>query len=658
MFKANCRLSHRLSLAAALCALSVPALAAKREADESKKQAPVLLVVQKLRDAGGLPAPEKGQQPINDSLTTGIVHYLADHKQNFAVWDGRTREPAERPAGQHRLSVEGDLSRMAGETGNKDIYLLTVRLFEEGTTRHILAQWSGSARSLLYLSNNTHHDPRFSIDGLLGEMGGRIVQTTQAFASPSRDEQQKKLEQMLTRLKPAGDEFKARTLTADLKADEKADEKKDEKKEEKKDETKEDTIDKKEGGAALTLVAGEAYHLSLRSRADAEIYVLSRQDSGIFQSLLVPAEGKVLEVKRDQPLLLPAEGTWHAPEAAQAKTLELILLERPMPITKQESIQFVAPATAPPVQGAEKERPADDAAPKGLGLEGEPDVQVLSGGNRLLPRNSGDTTLDRVMKSVQSGNQDNWRVVRLKITILSKAAKSIRKVAMLGVGIDHYPHIPKADLEFARRDAQQTGTFWTGLGAQTQLLLNENATRASILQAWTTLLTNAQPTDLVILHWSGHSGHDKETTLLIPADAEANPRQTAITLDEFVAPILQTKAGAVLLVFDVNAINVADLKRDLIDALTKSKSTTSVGILAGKGEGYEDTDLKSGILTYGMLKSLQKQSVSNRSCTFLPLSEEAIKAINSKDKAAKVQPTKILYGDDFPIFPDYMTLKK
>lgn len=146
----------------------------------------VALFVSDLRDAGGLPAPQNGVDPLNVRLSRGLRAYLqrASAGRYSVTGDGKIKDK-----NALRFAIEGDLSRV--NTGPQaGTYLCVLRVFREAThkntARRLIGQWAAVGDSLRYLTGNLREDRRVNASGIVGELGTRIVKTVSA--SPRSDE--------------------------------------------------------------------------------------------------------------------------------------------------------------------------------------------------------------------------------------------------------------------------------------------------------------------------------------------------------------------------------------------------------------------------------------------------------------------------------------
>ena len=89
------------------------------------------------------------------------------------------------------------------------------------------------------------------------------------------------------------------------------------------------------------------------------------------------------------------------------------------------------------------------------------------------------------------------------MTEISSAERG--RLHALVIGIDDYPYVHAHPLRGCRNDAERTaGLLADGFGFRVRRLLDQEATRAGILEAMSELLRRARRDDRVVLHFSGH----------------------------------------------------------------------------------------------------------------------------------------------------------
>jgi hypothetical protein len=128
---------------------------------------PVLIRVKILKDRGGLPKSGRDAQQ-HYQFTDGLVKYLLTEAQ-----DRYFVGSAPRGVDPRVLILEGDLSRTEVNSGGA--YLCVLRLKDERTGKFI-GQWAGVADNFRLLYGNLFNTDGVAAQGLLGELGSRLVQ--------------------------------------------------------------------------------------------------------------------------------------------------------------------------------------------------------------------------------------------------------------------------------------------------------------------------------------------------------------------------------------------------------------------------------------------------------------------------------------------------
>jgi replicative superfamily II helicase len=186
----------------------------------------------------------------------------------------------------------------------------------------------------------------------------------------------------------------------------------------------------------------------------------------------------------------------------------------------------------------------------------------------------------------------------------------------LFIGIDRYASVAINELTCARRDAVALDAlFLDTLGGETKLLLDAEATRAGIEQAFAHLAACDDDDTIVV----AFSGHGSETHELVTHDAEITdlPR-TAIPLDELQKWFSRIPAKRLILFLDCCFSGGMGAKVLQIDTKARSLESTEARLaqLAGAGRiiftasaatepAYEDRRFGHGFLTHYLLEALR-----------------------------------------------------
>lgn len=112
--------------------------------------------------------------------------------------------------------------------------------------------------------------------------------------------------------------------------------------------------------------------------------------------------------------------------------------------------------------------------------------------------------------------------------VAGAGAATAETIHALVIGVDHYRHV--GSLRGAVNDAKDLSAALRSVGAaDVTVLLDDQATRDSILRSWKTMLERTKPGDRVILTFSGHGS----TELLPQAERSKNSNNTVILLGGF-----------------------------------------------------------------------------------------------------------------------------
>lgn len=341
---------------------------------------PPVLRVAKLRDAGGLPKPGKGEEALNTRLTRAFGQYLS--KQGGGRFLVNERPKRGRVA-TRVLTLEGDLSHVdASPAEGGGGYLCVLRLFQEGRPRRLVAQWSGTADSLRYLTANLRADRRVDSQGLLGDMGKRVI----AYVDRTGGEDQAlALEKLVRPALRSAKDVTATVLPEDAKPT---------------------------GTTTLTadVPAGGGYRLKVASRHPGAVFVVGRSGVEKLPQALYLPEAAAVEVRAaGEPVMLPSgpAETLKADERVrqpQGEDQELIVLVR------RRNVKGNGAAAALP--SASPEAPALSAN-IGTGMPGSgAPVGVMEGmRSRMAPADPGVARLLRWMASDPPGTWTAQRVV-------------------------------------------------------------------------------------------------------------------------------------------------------------------------------------------------------------------------------------------------------
>jgi len=131
----------------------------------------------------------------------------------------------------------------------------------------------------------------------------------------------------------------------------------------------------------------------------------------------------------------------------------------------------------------------------------------------------------------------------------------------LVVGIDKYRYIAHKNLNGTVNDAKVIESALRNAGIPTQMLLDEQATRSAVVQAWCNMVMNANVGDTLIFTYAGHGGQQRDTapideddgqdeTLMLHDFDPVQPTLGVIKDDELFALFAEAKDYKILFISD------------------------------------------------------------------------------------------------------------
>jgi hypothetical protein len=126
----------------------------------------VRIDIRPLRDAGGI------NRGLNTQLTIALSHFVSENaaKQISVETVGASKSDV-----VQRYVLEGDISCTVGSGEDNQRFMMTARLYREGTVHSLIGQWAGTSDSFRYLTTNLRNYPGIHTHGLIGELGSRII---------------------------------------------------------------------------------------------------------------------------------------------------------------------------------------------------------------------------------------------------------------------------------------------------------------------------------------------------------------------------------------------------------------------------------------------------------------------------------------------------
>ena len=179
---------------------------------------------------------------------------------------------------------------------------------------------------------------------------------------------------------------------------------------------------------------------------------------------------------------------------------------------------------------------------------------------------------------------------------------------VLGVGVNNYPNMPTANLDYAKQDIIAFAKTVRANPAQQydniviKQLLDEKATPNNIYQALTTIVQQATIDDTLMLYFAGHGekGKDGKFYFLTSQASFGDFETTGLAWAKVAALLAQTKAK-VIVFLDACHSGVASQETvvpndEYVTALMKTGKAGMVVMAASKGRqfSFEDSDFGNG----------------------------------------------------------------
>ncbi|MEZ0607482.1 caspase domain-containing protein [Fibrella sp. WM1] len=225
------------------------------------------------------------------------------------------------------------------------------------------------------------------------------------------------------------------------------------------------------------------------------------------------------------------------------------------------------------------------------------------------------------------------------------------------VGIADYKALTyqTGDLRYADQDARRVAAFLASrVGGQVtparlRLLTNEQATGAGIRSAMQ-LFTKAQPTDRIVLYFSGHGLTDS----FVPYDVRPDDPQSLLTYADIKGAFRASAAGVKLCIADACLSgNLTRPTRPPTNLTPKPVKTTRITLpgtnvamlLASRSTqmAVEDKQLLAGTFTYFLLKGLQGEANRNGD-NLLTIKELHDYVVPRVRKLSKGKQSPVFYG--------------
>ncbi len=373
------RMNSRLALAILAMGLFI-GLGSAALADGA---APLAVVVTPLRDAGGLSERGPDGRPLNLRYTDALFSYLSEPARGRLLV---VRHASEVKAPAQVFTLEGDLSHVESDDLAGGPYLCTLRLFREASPEHpdhaqqprrIVNQWAGWARTLRHLTGNLNRDQRVDQEGLLGELGKRVLAQMTALGKSETEHRQ--FAALVEQAAHLGRLEASVMATGAGFAD----------------------------APAGQVKSGATYQVRVVAQDAGTAYLVATSAKGTPLTLLSPKMGSTIQVEPGRPMLLPAH--LEAEEVTTpAERHFVVLVRRRAPAA--EGSAAPAPAPQPGAEPAAVGNAPDDANPLA--------VQVLEGHPASATPETQEIT--RLLQMAGTDPAGTWLAQRLKLRILPR----------------------------------------------------------------------------------------------------------------------------------------------------------------------------------------------------------------------------------------------
>ena len=266
------------------------------------------------------------------------------------------------------------------------------------------------------------------------------------------------------------------------------------------------------------------------------------------------------------------------------------------------------------------------------------------------------------IEGIEAGSQ------RLSQTFGGNASNG--RLHILAVGIDDYL-APIPPLRLAAKDADElrkriAAGSKSFAGQSQTVLLNEKATRESVLGALASIGRDAAPEDTIVVFLAGHgvSVSDREW-LFLPwgADGSSIPalKRTSISSQSLQDVLVGAKAHRIVLAIDACQSGAAfgafaEQRTAFLRLLSNVSRDTGIVVYAATQDGsdsYEIETLGHGIFTYAMMEGLnQKSRTGSQQVTAFELAdyvEQTVPSLAQLYKLGRQDSATFRLGVDFPV---------
>jgi hypothetical protein len=239
------------------------------------------------------------------------------------------------------------------------------------------------------------------------------------------------------------------------------------------------------------------------------------------------------------------------------------------------------------------------------------DLDLIPGENEL-----------RAVAVRKEGVESNPDTIRVTYDAPSPPKPSL---FVLSVGVSKY-RSTTWNLGFARADAQAVSAFFTGrarklfAAVEVSVLVDEQATRANILQAVAAIASRSRPEDVVLIYFAGHGISVEQTYYLLPHDMQDEAsldhdvRKFGLSDRALLDSLRKIKALKKVLILDSCGAAAATAleilargpaaERAALEMLARAEGIFIIAASTPQQEAIEIPELGHGVLTYAVLGGL------------------------------------------------------
>jgi uncharacterized caspase-like protein len=234
---------------------------------------------------------------------------------------------------------------------------------------------------------------------------------------------------------------------------------------------------------------------------------------------------------------------------------------------------------------------------------------------KLLPNLERDPNRHEIIYSADEGvlldyvsryrGSESAREAEYRIAELVRA-RSTLQVISVGIGQHRDPRLPV--LHFSGIDArdisqvvrERMGPLYKEVKIHT--LIDDQASRASITEAFAEISSSAKPSDTLIVYLTGHVWSANNRGYLVPADADLDRISTLVSLDE-IQERVAFSFGRVLLLVDACGITYGQPVKNLLDK-SRDSQLTVLSASVPDGIAFEIQGLDRSAFAYALIQGL------------------------------------------------------